>query len=147
MRITFQTLRSDGSVRDYYGLSKKKEESDSKTLVNPDEIVITEKEIYITASYPFSRDNRVKYSSDTGFTRKMLGTLVCKLYQDMYKEERETTTEVEETIESRTKGRVKLLNRAETNGKWGIWGHDLSDLDLAAVTSEDGKEWFLEIDS
>lgn len=147
MRVTFQTIRSDGSIRPYYGLSKKKEQSDSKTLRNPDEVVISEKQISIVASYPFSRDNRVTYTSDTGFTRKMLGTLICKLYQDMYREERETTTEPEETIESRTKGRVKLLNRAETNGKWGIWGHDLSDLDLVAVTSEDGKEWFLEIDS
>ena len=27
----------------------------------------------------------------------------------------------------------KIMNRNETNGKYGIWGHDLSDLVLTSI--------------
>ena len=52
-------------------------------------------------------------------------------YENIYEEERRTSTLPEETMNER--GGLPLANRAPTNGTYGIWGHVLPDLLLHTV--------------
>lgn len=62
----------------------------------------------------------------------------------MYDEEENTS----KTKTVPVKQRQGLLNRNETNGKYGIWGHDLSDLDLTSMDVYENEEGtiFLDLD-
>lgn len=51
---------------------------------------------------------------------------IYELYHEIYNEENSTTTVTPGNIPG-------MLNRNTTNGKYGIWGHDLSDLVLTSV--------------
>ncbi|MNL30171.1 hypothetical protein D3C87_1518920 [compost metagenome] len=56
----------------------------------------------------------------------------------MYEEEEATATK--KTIPPEK--RIGMYNRNETNGKYGIWGHDIADLVLSEIQiyeSADGK--------
>ena len=41
--------------------------------------------------------------------------------------------------------RKGIINRNETDGKYGIWGHDLEDLDLSTIEVYRNKENKLEL--
>ena len=72
---------------------------------------------------------------------------ICvKSYKKIYEEERKTSTLKEESISKRTKGKSSLINRAQTNGKYGIWGHELGDLTIVDICVK-GKEIRLSVDS
>lgn len=53
----------------------------------------------------------------------------CKAYYKMYEEEEATATIKTIPLEKRT----TMYNRNETNGKYGIWGHDIADLVLSEI--------------
>lgn len=55
--------------------------------------------------------------------------VISKKYHEIYIEEEASATTKTIPVEKRE----GLINRNETNGKYGIWGHDLSDLDLSSV--------------
>lgn len=64
----------------------------------------------------------------------------------MYKEEKRTSNLPEETCADRFGS--SMINRAPTNGKYGIWGHSLGDLVLHTVHYDPtGKVIKLGIDS
>lgn len=63
-----------------------------------------------------------------------------------YLEENETSTLKNESISKRTKGVSLLINRAQTNGKYGIWGHDLEDLTIVNIMVK-GNKIYLGVDS
>lgn len=94
-----------------------------QNLVDPDEVVIHKNETKVLFGYPFRNPEIITLtsSSDT-FTRKELAIKIAKMYQKIYSEE------------------------SPTNMKWGIWGHCLSDLDLAGLEL-DGDHYILSIDS
>ena len=80
------------------------------------------------------------------YTRVDLIRMIGASYRMIYQEERETSTLAEESCAQRYGG--FLMNRAATNGKWGIWGHDLSDLLLHTITLDvANKKLHLGIDS
>ena len=54
---------------------------------------------------------------------------ISKKYNEVYAEEEKTANTKTIPIDKRT----GLINRNETDGKYGIWGHDLSDLDLSGI--------------
>lgn len=63
------------------------------------------------------------HSSDSqGFTRRGIAKAVSEVYNRIYDEEEKPTTTYE-----------FLQNRVKTSGKYGIWGHYLSDLDLHTI--------------
>lgn len=64
----------------------------------------------------------------------------------MYWEEEESTKLPVETSAERHGG--ILANRAETDGRWGIWGHELEDLRLTCISySSEDKTINLGVDS
>jgi hypothetical protein len=51
------------------------------------------------------------------------------LYHEIYKEEERTAN----TKTIPLNKREGLVNRNKTDGKYGVWGHDISDLDLSSI--------------
>ena len=77
----------------------------------------------------------------SGFTRRRLAMAICDLYRDIYETE-EATTKIP------TANIPGMLNRCETNGVYGIWGHSIEDLLLTEVSyNKKTKTCTLSVDS
>ena len=51
-----------------------------------------------------------------------------------------------QSISKRTKGTSSLINRAQTNGKYGIYGHSINDLTITHIIVK-GNKIYLSVDS
>jgi hypothetical protein len=134
----------------YFGLSKEQMERSLKYLQDGDEVVIPKNEIRVEINYPFANSHIFTLTPQIGevFTRSGLGIAIALKYQEMYDEEEKSTNLPIESVAERSGGKCHLMNRARTDGKYGIWGHDLSDLDLHTVEYDvDLNLWILGIDS
>lgn len=82
--------------------------------------------------------------SVNGFSRKQLALLISEKYHQIYDEEEVGATTKTIPVNKRDNG----INRNKTNGKYGIWGHDITDLDLGSidVRKSPNGEIFLELD-
>ena len=96
-------------------------------LVNADEIVLPFKTATIIIRYPLNNPVRFELRpSEKGFTRKQLIQEISRKYHEIYTEEEKPGN--------------------KTNGKYDIWGHDLSDLDLSTIDvhkRKDGKVFLI----
>ena len=111
-------------------------------------IVLPCREIIVVVDYPVDGEFEFKLTPDapTGFARAEIAQKISMLYQEIYSREERTTKTPVIPREKRT----GLINRNTTDGEYGIWGHDLDDLDLSGISPEvrDGKVYVtLEIDS
>ncbi len=106
--------------------SIEKAETDIPGLVNKDMVVIHDTAIQIIIDYPLNNPYTFRLSSASGFTSAMLLKAISKHYYLVYDEEEKTAT-----IKTLPMKKRKMYNRNETNGKYGIWGHDIGDLVLA----------------
>ena len=98
-------------------------------IIDADEIVLNDKKVQLIIDYPLKKSVIFKLENDKGFSRKDLILAIQEKYKEIYKIE-------EETAKIKTipvNNREGLLNRNETDGKFGIWGHDLSDLYLTDI--------------
>lgn len=120
-------------------ISIKNPESELNNLIGKDEIVIDKSNVTLIIDYPLNNPVEIKIKSDNskGFTRKELVQKISTEYNRIYKEEEDSaktkTTPIDE--------RQGVINRNQTDGKYGIWGHDIDDLDLSAIVlrqSENG---------
>ncbi len=105
-------------------------EMDLSNLDKKDEIAIDESVIKIIIDYPLTNQYEFILKSDRGFTRGQLLTEISNHYYLLYKEEEESATIKTIPVDKRT----TMYNRNETNGKYGIWGHDISDLVLLGIS-------------
>jgi hypothetical protein len=96
-------------------------------LVNPEEIVLAKTTALIVVDYPIRRPYEFPISAPSarGFTRASVVRAVADVYAFIYAEELRTSKVAVTPMDART-----LQNRNETNGTFGIWGHDLDDLVL-----------------
>lgn len=99
-------------------------------LIGKDEIVVRENVIDVTFDYPIHNPVtfELKSNKKSGFTKSELILKISDQYKRIYKEEE--TSAKEKTIPI---GKREGPNRNETDGKYGIWGHDLIDLDLSEI--------------
>ena len=106
-------------------------EKDLKRMRGPEEVVCTATELIVVLDYPLRAEFRfpISASSSKGFTRTELVRKIADLYKRVYEEEDQTSKNPVVPLEQR-KG---LINRNETSGKYGIWGHDLDDLVLHTI--------------
>jgi len=107
-----------------------KPEKDFPTLIDRDIIVIDENKITIIIDYPLTHEYRFDMVSNNGFTRVQLLKEISKQYYNIYDEEEKSATI--KTVPP--KDRTTTYNRNQTNGKYGIWGHDISDMDLEEIS-------------
>ena len=108
---------------------------------NPTEVVLPPKQEYtLVIDYPTSNPYTAKLKTGKkGLTRIQLADKVCKHYRKMYAEENGTA--------GGDPGHIPgMLNRARSEGKYGIWGHDIGDLILCTATVK-GSEIHVGVDS
>ncbi len=99
-------------------------------LIDADEIIIQPGICFLIIDYPLKNPARFTIEpGKNGISRKEFVWLVNEKYREIYDEE-EQTSHIK-TIPQ--KERKQLLNRNETDGKYSIWGHDLSDLALTTL--------------
>lgn len=107
----------------------------------PDEIVIPFNEILIKYMYPLSKSVVLGFKSnnDIGFTRAELARKICDGYHQIYNEEESAVG---------NPGNISgMLNRASSEGHYGIYGHHIGDLVLHSVRQIDGNMFGLGVDS
>jgi hypothetical protein len=117
-------------------------------LIDADKVVITYSEVTLVIDYPLNKPAEfILKSSGKGFTKKQLVFEISKKYHEIYEAEESSAKTKTIPLEKR-KG---LINRNETNGKYGICCHDIGDLDLSSAQvykTEDGKiQIVLEVES
>lgn len=103
-------------------------EEDLPQLLSKDMVVIYDTVVTVVIDYPLTNPYEFRLISPDGFTRGQLLTEISKQYKFVYAEEEKTATVKTLPVEQR-----EIRNRNTTNGKYGIWGHDLTDLDLSEV--------------
>lgn len=103
-------------------------QNDIKNLIGKDEIVIPQTSLTIIIDYPLSTNYKFGLVSTGGFTRAQLITEISTHYYQIYEEEERTATVKTVPLNDR-----KIYNRNRTNGKYGIWGHDIGDLVLDEI--------------
>lgn len=105
------------------------------------------KKYTLTIDYPLSTPYEKEIQSGRdGMTLKEVINLAVGAYQKVYKEEAKSSKLKEESILKRTKGASNLINRAQTNGKYGIYGHSISDLTITHIIVK-GSKIYLSVDS
>lgn len=124
---TNDTALFEDGIIPWVNIEKPQEEIPN--LVGKDEIVIKQTDINVMIDYPLTHPYGFSLTSKDGFSRKELLTEISKHYFNVYAEEEKTATIKTIPIDKRT----KLINRNKTNGKFGIWGHDIADLILTEI--------------
>ena len=112
-------------------ISIKNPKNEIDNLIGKTELVIKSKVVILVIDYPLIKpvEIKVKTSQKNGFTRQYLIERISAEYNRIYKEEEESALTKTIPIEERE----GLINRNKTNGKYGIWGHDIDDLDLSSI--------------
>jgi hypothetical protein len=108
---------------------------DRKLLKNPKKIVIKDKKIAIEFSYPLENVFVFNFKSKNGFTRRQLVEHIINTYKQIYEEEEKTNMDTGKVVTN-----CRLLNRPTTSGKYGIWGHAISDLVIEKILYEPKKK-------
>ena len=91
----------------------------------------------ITIDYPLT--NPLTFEIPFISTLNGMLEIICEKYKEIYREEEETSTIKVGEI-GQTPSGVYLMNRCTTNGKYGIWGHDISDLYLEKLELDTAKK-------
>ena len=117
--------------------SIKNSESDSIRLIDSNLKVINAREATVIIDYPVRKPVNFKITSDSGFTKSDLLRKIGQIYRQLYKDEEASST-IKTVPMDKRKG---VVNRNATNGKYGIWGHDIDDLDInsATISCNNGK--------
>lgn len=115
--------------------------NDLEGLIEPDEIVIPYNSIILIIDYPLEKPVTFDLTSEKGFSRKQLILAISKVYHEIYRKE-ETSANIKTIPMEQREG---LINRNKTDGEYGIWGHDLSDLDLSYIEVYKNNEGKIQI--
>lgn len=103
--------------------------NDLENLIDADEIVLPKESITLIIDYPLDHSVAFELKSEKGFSRKQLILAISEKYHEIYMKEEASASIKTIPLEKRE----DLINRNKTNGEYGIWGHDLSDLDLSSI--------------
>lgn len=137
--ITFPISSPDGNTG-FVGLTIAAEEHALKYLREPNKKVHIAANTILVIDYPLRQPVELKLGNSPvgGFSYKDLIRFVGSAYRMLYKREAETTILPVENMRDRYPG-CHLSNRAPTDGEFGIWGHDIGDLQLCRVVHDLAK--------
>ncbi|RZK13463.1 MAG: hypothetical protein EOO43_17890 [Flavobacterium sp.] len=104
-------------------------EEEIANLVNANEIVLPNNEVNVVIDYPLNNPVSFKLNNANGFSRATLSLAISTKYKELYQKEEESAK-----IKTLPKTQRKsIANRNQTDGIYGIWGHDIEDLDLGSI--------------
>jgi hypothetical protein len=98
-------------------------------LIDASRIVLRASSATLVIDYPLHRAARFQILPDApgaGFSVRGVVRAAAEKYAQVYAEEKATTSKPVANIPG-------MMNRAESDGKYGIWGHNLDDLVLEGV--------------
>jgi hypothetical protein len=135
--ILFQLKTADSSYLEYFPdgiipwISLEDADKELFQLEKRHEFVLKERVVDIVIDYPVKNPVIIELKSNgkSGFTRAELALKISKEYKRIYREEEASANVKTIPLEERE----GIINRNQTDGKYGIWGHDLGDLDLSAI--------------
>lgn len=104
-------------------------ETDISNLLDKNERLLADAEVKVLIDYPLTHHYFFPLSSGKGFNRMQLAEEISRIYQQIYAEEEQTAS-----IKTLPLTQRQMYNRNTTNGKYGIWGHDLGDLVLTKIS-------------
>lgn len=98
-------------------------------LLNRDHIVTEQTSAILVIDYPVSKPVEIDIQTDNpnGFTLEDIVIITSKEYNRIYEEDLETAEQ-----EANKSGDTSLMDGIRTKGKYGIWGHGISELDLSS---------------
>jgi len=96
-------------------------------------VIIKDKKIKLELNYPLSQSFFFEFENENGFTIHDLIKLTRITYRQIYAEENETSQLKVLPMGERIIKQRGLLNRNKTNGKYGIYGHDINDLIIVTM--------------
>lgn len=140
IEVRFSSVTLDDGIRTispYISLADP--EDDIAAQKAPNELVIPLGTIRIRYDYPLENEVIHEYLADRdeGFTRAYLARIISDEYKKIYQEEEAAVGDP---------GHVPgMLNRAPSQGPYGIWGHDLGDLLLRTVEQSDEEKDLFEL--
>ena len=113
-------------------------------LHKPDEIVIPFEHAILVIDWPLTNPARIAITAPIvqGFTRRELVTAICEEYANVYEAEEGTAHTKPIPPGERAPGE----RRNRTDGVYGIWGHDLTELRLTALRWTRRPEGTVEIE-
>lgn len=98
-------------------------------LRDSDELVLPYARAFILFDYPLNNPAIREIATDgQGFTRRELVELIGKFYEEIYEEEERSAN-----IKTLPMNERKIMNRNQTDGVHGIWGHDLADIAISYI--------------
>lgn len=114
----------------------------AKKIYDNDQVVLPRnKEYVLEIDYPLHTTAKFEIKSGTkGISRGKLVSIVRKYYKKVYEIEDSTTKVKPSHIPN-------MLNRNFTDGKFGIWGHDIGDLVLVDASVSKNNVITLGVDS
>jgi len=147
--ITFQLKSSDKKANEIFKdgiipwISIANPMAEVNILIQPNELVLPYNNAIILIDYPLEKPVEVLIKSKNGFSRKDLIMAISEEYHKIYEEEETTSKQRTIPVEERE----TIINRNQTDGKYGIWGHDIEDLDLSEikVSKKPNGDIFLEL--
>ena len=98
-------------------------------LLDGQEIVLQTRTAKVLIDYPLDNPTSLSLVSDSAsFSRWQLIDEIGKKYEEIYLEE-------ESSAETKTlpMSERRIMNRNQTDGTYGIWGHDLGDLAISLI--------------
>lgn len=140
--VHFEVRQENGEL--FGGIRLDSPENEIRGLRQPNEEVIPYQRVILFVEYPLNKPVFVELTGPArGFTRIEIVLAINKAYRRIYEEEEETAR-----IKTLPMAQRKIENRNTTDGKYGIWGHDLSDLVLNSIDLYRGAkgEIFLDLD-
>lgn len=134
-----------GDEYDYenWGDGWEKEIAEAKRLKKNENkvVLIPNQEFTLKIDYPLSTPAKFKFKSGKkGITTKQLIKKIREFYKKVYDEE-------DSSANSGTGHIPGMLNRDFSDGKYGIWGHDIGDLVLVEAKVSNKNVITLGVDS
>lgn len=132
---------TDGKMFSYDFYYTDKEYRKNVTSCPPTEVVLPPNQKYtLVIDYPVKKPYKTTIRTGrTGFTRIQLADFICQQYRKMYAEE-------DESVGIPTGNIPGMFIRDRSFGKYGIWGHYITDLVLVSAEIK-GSEIHLGVDS
>lgn len=109
------------------------------SAIHTDELMQAEPTLQFTVTYPLRNPFHFSetHADGSGWTQRQFMDAVQRAYVAIYEAEGPDPGQCSDV----------LLNRAETSGPYGIWGHDLDDLYLEGAARNSDGSWTLYIGS